>query len=111
MDPIARKAKNYLNASGKSPFREWITREVDGQVRNRLNARIRRIEEFGNYGDCEPVGDGVYELRLDTGPGYRVYFGIDGNEMILLGGGDKSTQASDIKRAQECWEDYNAETD
>lgn len=55
------------------------------EPRNRVNSRIRRIEEFGNYGDCEPVGDGIYELKFDTGPGYRVYFGIDEDEIILLG--------------------------
>jgi putative addiction module killer protein len=85
VDPIARKAKNYRTSAGKSPFREWVTRKVDGGIRNRINARIRRIEEHGNYGDCEPVGQGVYELKLDVGPGYRVYFGIDGNEIIILG--------------------------
>ena len=108
MEPIARKAKNYRDAAGKSPFREWIGRKLDGGARGRITTRIRRIEEFGNYGDCEPVGSGVYELRFDVGPGYRVYFGIDGEEMILLGGGDKSTQGSDIGKAQKRWEDYNA---
>jgi putative addiction module killer protein len=108
VDPIARAAKNYRNIAGKSPFREWITRKLDGGIRHRINARIRRIEEFGNYGDCEPVGDGVYELIFDTGPGYRVYFGIDGDEIVLLGGGDKHTQVSDIEKAKECWEEYNA---
>ena len=107
MDPITRKAKNYRNAAGKSPFREWLRREIDGSIRNRINTRIRRIEEYGSYGDCEPVGKGVYELRFDTGPGYRVYFGIDGDDLVLLGGGSKGTQGSDIKKAQECWEEYN----
>jgi putative component of toxin-antitoxin plasmid stabilization module len=51
VDPIARKAKNYRTAAGKSPFRDWITRKVDGGIRNRINARIRRIEEHGNYGE------------------------------------------------------------
>jgi putative addiction module killer protein len=108
VESTARKAKNYRNAAGKSPFREWILRKLDGDVRNRINARIRRIEENGNYGDCEPVGNGVYELKLDTGPGYRVYFGIDGDQIILLGGGAKNTQDSDIRKAQECWGNYNA---
>lgn len=108
MDPIARKAKNYRNAAGKSPFREWIARRIDGGMRGRINSRIRRIEEFGNYGDCGPVGGGVYELRFDTGPGYRVYFGIDASEIILLGGRNKDTQVSDIGKAKECWEEYNA---
>ncbi len=107
MEPIPRTARTYKNAAEKSLFREWI-RRVDGDVRSRVNARIRRIEENGNYGDCEPVGDGVFELRLDFGPGYRVYFGINGSEIILLGGGDKNTQTRDIKMAKECWEDYNA---
>jgi putative addiction module killer protein len=108
-DPAARKAKNYHDAAGRSPFRRWITsRRIDGTIRGRINARIRRIEEFGNYGDCEPVGDGVYELKVDVGPGYRVYFGIDGNEIILLLGGDKDSQDVDIKKAKESWEEYNA---
>lgn len=104
---IARRAKNYINAAGNSPFQKWI-RKLDGRARGRIRTRIRRIEEFGNYGDCEPVGDGVYELRIDAGPGYRVYFGIHGNEIILLGGGDKSTQDSDISKAKDCWNEYNA---
>jgi len=108
-DPVARKAKNYRTAADESPFRRWITsKRVDGTVRSRINARIRRIEELGNYGDCEPVGDGVYELRFDFGPGYRVYFGIDGEALVLLLGGDKSTQESDIKKSKEYWDDYNA---
>jgi putative addiction module killer protein len=108
VDPIAGKAQNYLTAAEKSPFREWITsRNVDGEIRNRINAGIRRIEEFGNYGDCEPVGDGVFELKLDTGPGYRVYFGIE-DEIILLLGGIKKTREADITKAKEYWSDYNA---
>jgi putative addiction module killer protein len=54
------------------------------------------------------VGDGLYELRIDTGPGYRVYFGIDGDTIVILGGGDKDTQDSDIRKAKKCWKDYNA---
>ena len=111
MEPILRRAKNYRTAAGRSPFRDWLTRRVDGGIRGRINVRIRRISELGNYGDCEPVGGGVYELRFDTGPGYRVYFGIDGNEIVLLLGGSKDTQAPDIKKAKEFWEEYNAQTD
>ncbi len=108
MEPIARRAKNYLTAAGRNPFQDWLKHKIDGGTRGRIIARIRRISEFGNYGDCEPVGDGVYELKFDTGPGYRVYFGIDENEIVILGGGDKSTQISDIRKAKDCWEDYNA---
>jgi putative addiction module killer protein len=107
VDLIPRQAKNYQNAAGKTPFRVWIAK-LDGNVRARINVRIRKIAEHGNYGDCEPVGKGVYELRFDFGPGYRVYFGIDGAEIILLGGGDKATQAADINKAKTGWDDYNA---
>jgi putative addiction module killer protein len=69
--------------------------------------RIDRVES-GNFGDCRAVGQGVSELRVDEGPGYRVYFGLDGNMVILLNGGTKKTQSSDIKTAQEYWKDYNA---
>ncbi len=63
--------------------------------------------EDGNLGDCSVVGAGVYEMRIHFGPGYRVYFGQEGTHIIvLLCGGDKSTQAKDIKRAQEYWADY-----
>jgi putative addiction module killer protein len=107
VDPVARQARNYQTASGRCPFRDWIRTE-DGTVRHRINARIRRIEETGNYGDCEPVGDGVFELKFDFGPGYRVYFGIDGDDIVLLGGGGKDTQPADILKAKNCWEDFNA---
>jgi putative addiction module killer protein len=62
----------------------------------------------GNFGDCEPVGDGVSELKIHFGPGYRVYFGQDGNDVILLLGGEKKAQSANIKTAKEYWKDYNA---
>jgi putative addiction module killer protein len=110
VDPIARKAKNYRNPAGRSHFREWLLK-LDGKQRARIVIRITRIEEFGNYGDCKPVGSGVYELVFDIGPGYRVYFGIDGDHIVLLVGGDKSTQVADIRKAKSCWEEYNAKAD
>lgn len=60
---------------------------------------------------CEPVGDDVFELRIDTGPGSRIYLGIDGEQAILLGEGDKRSQMGDILKAKDCWRDYHAETD
>ena len=69
--------------------------------------RLNRVME-GNLGDWRPVGGGVNELRLDVGPGYRIYFGEDGNEVILLGGGTKSTQDRDIETAKQRWSEYNA---
>ena len=72
----------------------------------RIRTRIARVR-LGNLGNCEPVGGGVLELKIDYGPGYRVYFGQVGTKLvILLCGGDKSSQTEDIRRAIEYWEDY-----
>ncbi len=80
-------------------FVQWLDRLRDLQARARVQARIERLAA-GNPGDVEPVGEGVSELRVNYGPGYRVYFRKRGRELIiLLAGGDKSTQAKDIKTA------------
>lgn len=86
---------------------------MDELEKNRKKAYgiiMRRIDrvESGNFGDCRAVGEGVSELRVDEGPGYRVYFGVDGDLVVLLNGGPKKTQSSDIKTAHEYWKDYNA---
>ena len=107
MEPISRTVQYYLTADLKSPFQRWFIK-IDGEARAAIRTRLRRIEEQGNYGDCEPVGDGVFELKIHKGPGYRIYFGIDGDVVIVLGGGNKSSQVSDIKKAKERWSDYNA---
>ena len=79
-------------------------------ARQRVRTRINRLR-LGNFGDHQPVGDGVCELRIDYGPGYRVYYGRDGAEIvILLIGGDKRTQDRDIETAKEYWADYQART-
>ncbi|MEO7622812.1 MAG: type II toxin-antitoxin system RelE/ParE family toxin [Gallionella sp.] len=80
-------------------YADWISSLRDVQAKARINARLRRAE-LGNFGDCEPVGEGVSEMRIHYGPGYRVYWVQRGHEIfILLAGGDKSTQAKDIKTA------------
>ncbi|MBI5544250.1 MAG: type II toxin-antitoxin system RelE/ParE family toxin [Deltaproteobacteria bacterium] len=80
-------------------FGRWLDRLRDIRARARIQARIERLAT-GNVGDVKPVGEGVSELRIDYGPGYRVYFKKLGREwVILLAGGDKSTQSSDIKTA------------
>jgi len=80
-------------------FARWLDNLPDIQVRARVQARIERLVA-GNPGDVEPVGEGVSELRIDYGPGYRVYFKKRGRAwVVLLAGGDKNTQSKDIKRA------------
>lgn len=82
-------------------FVQWLDELRDIRARARVQARIERLAAGGNPGDVKPVGEGVSEMRIDYGPGYRVYFTRRGNEVvILLAGGDKSTQDTDIKTAQ-----------
>ena len=90
--------------AGKQPFVEWLQGLKDRQ------ARIARVA-VGNFGDTGPVGEGVLELRIDWGPGYRVYFARLGHVVVLLlCGGDKRTQQKDIDRAKAYFEDYRART-
>jgi putative addiction module killer protein len=82
-------------------FVTWFTNLKDRKAKARIQARIDRME-LGNFGDVAPVGEGVSELRIHYGPGYRVYFiQLDLVVVILLSGGDKSSQDSDIKKAKE----------
>jgi len=94
----------YALPSGKEPYTEWesrLSRDVQAIVSTRL-ARIRG----GNFGNRESVGSGVYELKIHYGPGYRIYYGMRGKTIvILLCGGDKSSQKKDIKKAKEFWEE------
>ena len=90
----------YLHKNGSEPFTEWIE-DLDGAIQARINARIARFED-GLFGDHKSVGDGLLEARLFFGPGYRVYFSIQGKKIILLlTRGDKSTQTKVIKKAKD----------
>lgn len=83
----------------------------DRKTRAKIRTRLDRVEE-GNLGDCEPVGEGVFELRIDYGSGYRLYFGQDKKIIIiLLQGGDKSTQGKDIEKAKQYWKNYKSRND
>jgi len=94
---------HYQKADGSIPFQEWMGRLRDKQAKARINSRIVQLE-LGNFGDAKPVGEGVIELRVNVGAGYRVYCGRYGeNWVVLLCGGDKSSQDEDIERAKGFW--------
>jgi len=105
--PVEEKdVRLYLDTNGHSPFSEWLQSLSDIKGRAKIRERINRIR-LGNMGDCEPVGEGVHELRIHFGPGYRVYFGQEVKTIvILLCGGSKQTQKADIKTAKALWHDY-----
>lgn len=104
--PSPIELREYLTPKGHSPFAAWLGSLTDLRARAKIRVRLDRLH-LGNRGDAKAVGAGVHELRIDYGPGYRVYFGQDGPTLIiLLGGGTKKTQPQDIRRAQRYWHDY-----
>ena len=106
MQAQAKAVLVYQTREGRLPFDEWLRGLDDQNAVARVLARIGRVRR-GNLGDCKPVGAGVSELRVDYGPGYRIYFGQKGQTLVvLLCGGDKRTQGRDIALAQEYWADY-----
>jgi putative addiction module killer protein len=102
------EVREYQTAEGKVPLTAWLESLRDGATRARIVARLDRLKA-GLLGDWKSIGSGVFELRIDHGPGYRVYYGQEGKALILLlCGGDKSTQAKDIETAHAYWKDYKA---
>jgi putative addiction module killer protein len=96
----------YQATNGDEPVTDWLKSLRDKQAQAKLRIRLKRLEA-GIFGDCESVGEGVMELREHLGAGYRVYFGRHGQTIvILLCGGSKKTQASDIKTARDYWADW-----
>lgn len=97
----------YVTEEGKSPFADWFD-DLDVAAALKVRTALARIET-GNLGDVKPVGQGVSERRIPFGPGYRVYFGQDGDKLvILLCGGTKKRQPKDIAQAKAFWDDYQA---
>lgn len=105
MDIAPVEIRYYQTTSEKRPFQEWLD-SLDVTLQQIVDVRLTRIRR-GLFGDAEPVGQGVFELRVDFGPGYRIYFGQDGKAVvILLNAGNKKRQSADIKKAQAFWQDY-----
>jgi putative addiction module killer protein len=115
MEAYPRELIIYQTEQGEVPFLEWLDslrdRASRARIRKRLDSRSERLRqrvELGNFGDYKAVGEGVYELRIDCGPGYRVYYGkVDMTIVLLLCGGDKNTQTEDIAQAKQFWNDFN----
>ena len=96
----------YVTTEGREPFTEWLSSLRDLKARAKIRVRLDRVS-LGNFGDCHGVGDGIQELRINYGPGYRVYFAQEGTMIVLLlCGGDKSSQTKDIETAKQSWTDY-----
>jgi putative addiction module killer protein len=97
---------HYVNMSGRDVVRQWLDDLHDSRAAAKIVMRMDRLAS-GNFGDCKPCRDGVCELRIDYGPGYRVYYAMAGRScVLLLCGGDKRKQTSDIERAIGYWKDY-----
>ena len=97
--------KEYLAPNGRSPFGKWFDR-LNSEAAAKVTVAITRMAK-GNLSNIESVGQGVHEYKINFGPGYRVYFGKDGEELIiLLAGGTKKKQSRDIAEAQAIWADY-----
>ncbi|MFN6571068.1 type II toxin-antitoxin system RelE/ParE family toxin [Dendronalium sp. ChiSLP03b] len=111
MEVQPREIRTYLTVDGKNLFDEWLNSLNDRKIKAKIRARLDRVED-GNLGDYKSVGDGIFELRIDYSPGYRIYFAQEGKTVILLlCGGDKSTQEQDISKTQEYWQDYRSRND
>ncbi|HEY7244215.1 MAG TPA: type II toxin-antitoxin system RelE/ParE family toxin [Xanthobacteraceae bacterium] len=96
----------YRREDVREPFCEWLNGLRDLKAQARIRVRLNHLA-LGNFGDCKPVGEGVPELRIHVGPGHRVYCARRGTVVVLLlTGGDKSSQQADIKRAKELWAEW-----
>lgn len=106
MEPVV-EIRKFETSDNKVPFDEWFTGIRDNQTRARIEVQIDRLS-LGNFSNCGPAREGVIEIKMNFGPGYRVYFGRDGCTLvILLAGGKKDTQDADMKLARRYWREYN----
>lgn len=106
MPDMINTINEYTDEKGKSPYAEWLRSLRDARAKAKIIMQVDKME-LGLFGDVEPIGDGLSELRIHYGPGYRVYYGKEGQQVyLLLCGGDKSTQPKDIKKAKAYWQDH-----
>lgn len=106
MESQFRQILIYSTAGGKEPLADFMAKLKDRKATAAILTRLNRLES-GNFGDCEPIGDGLLELRIHHGSGYRVYLGEDGNRLVVvLCAGRKNTQQNDIRNAKRYWKDY-----
>jgi putative addiction module killer protein len=104
------EVRHYVTRAGIDVFDGWLTRLADARAQAKIAVRIDRLTA-GNFGDCRPLRQGVCELRIDWGPGYRIYYAMIGKEcVLLLCGGDKRKQSPDIDRALEYLREYRERT-
>jgi putative addiction module killer protein len=106
MEARPRRILKYVVEGGRCPFDEWLEGLRDKRTQAIISNRLIRVSQ-GNFGLCRKLEGGIQELKIDFGPGFRVYFAEDGDTLVvLLCGGDKSTQSKDIEKAQAYWADY-----
>ena len=104
------EVRHYVSCAGKDVFDDWLSQLVDTRAQAKIATRINRLA-VGNFGDCKHLRQGLWELRIDWGPGYRVYYALIGRVcVLLLCGGDKRKQSSDIDRALRFLRDYKERT-
>ncbi len=105
-EAVPYEVEVYQTEEDRSPFPEWIRNLRDSTARARIRTRLARLR-LGNFGDTNSLGGGLHELRIDHGPGYRIYFSRAGDRLVLLlCGGSKRTQSRDIEQARIFWRDY-----
>ncbi|MBP6598594.1 MAG: type II toxin-antitoxin system RelE/ParE family toxin [Giesbergeria sp.] len=100
--------RHYLTSNGTDTFQDWLKQTRDGLAKIAITKRVNRMES-GNFGDHKFCRDGVWELRIDVGPGYRVYYAMSGQQVVLLlSAGSKASQDADIARACAYWKDWQS---
>jgi putative addiction module killer protein len=99
------QVRQYVDRLGRNPFERWFE-GLDEKTQARITIAMDRLER-GNFSTVKGAGSGVFEMRMDFGPGYRIYFGKDGERLVILvGGGTKRRQQADIEAAQALWKEY-----